>query len=168
MASWPRSASARAATSSACSAVRSAAASFRASFRAAGGPGGVPGGVPGVPVTSGIVGMRLSVVPGGVMTERSDVAGGSITPPDRPSSREVTPGALSGEAVGGSVAMFWVRARSRTWSRQPSAAARPGQRARAKARRRMCIHRQTTLSRPRLPLNCTQRALTYRVQNRPG
>jgi len=159
LASWPRSASARAATSTACSAVRSAALSFCASFRAARGESGVSGFC----VMSGIVGMRLPVAAGGAMTERSEVAGGSITPPDRPSSREVTPpdrpssrevtpGALSGEAVGGSVAMFWRLASVRTCSRQPSAAAMPGARMRARATiragrsragRSMCIIYQT-------------------------
>jgi len=110
-----------------------------------------------------MVGMRLSVVAGGAMTERSEVAGGSITPPERPSSREVTPGpvpwpgapgALSGEAVGGSVEMFWLRAISRTWSRQPSAAARPGVSSSAIAAIRagisMCMKLQTAPPEARL------------------
>jgi len=110
--------------------------------------------------------MRLSVAAGGAITERSEVAGGSITPPDRPSSREVTPGpgALSGEAVGGSVEMFWARASSRTWSRQPSAAASPGHRARAAARILMCISHKTAFSAVRLPLNRRQSPLTYSLQ----
>lgn len=141
LSSRPRSASARAANSSACKVVRSDAPSLFPSFV----PGDVPGAGDGV--TSGIVGMRVSVLGGGAMTDRSSVCGGVITPPERPSSCVVVPGPRfgtprSGVATGGSVAMPWRSASWRTWSKQLSAAAASGHstsKARLTKRRRAVV-----------------------------